>query len=82
VLDVLGEDRDRLDPLLHNTDADRAPRRPNYEYLPTEVTLELDGRALPGQTPRDLARELRELAADLLISRSSMESLLRAPSPT
>src|SRR5581483_2797552 len=37
----------------------------NSNVIPTEITVDLDGRILPGQTPPDLVRELEQLAGDL-----------------
>lgn len=78
VLDLFGEDGDRLDPLLHNTATPTVLRGgENTNVVPTEVTVELDGRVLPGQTPADLVRELRELipgVADFEIEREEPPS--------
>jgi acetylornithine deacetylase/succinyl-diaminopimelate desuccinylase-like protein len=74
VLKVLG-DRGRLfDPLLHNTVSPTIVRGGvARNVIPGEVSVELDGRLVPGQTPDDLLRELRALAggdAELEIVRS------------
>lgn len=66
VLDVFGEDGDRLDPLLHNTVTPTVLRGgESTNVVPTEVTVDLDGRVLPGQTPHDLVRELQQFAAGI-----------------
>ena len=65
LLGVLGERGALFDPVLHNTvsptvlDAGGA-----RNVIPAEVSVELDGRILPGQTPGDLLRELRDLAGE------------------
>jgi acetylornithine deacetylase/succinyl-diaminopimelate desuccinylase-like protein len=62
LLDLLGEDAASLDPLLHNTATPTILRGgESTNVIPTEMTVDLDGRVLPGQTPRDLVRELEEL---------------------
>jgi acetylornithine deacetylase/succinyl-diaminopimelate desuccinylase-like protein len=63
VLRLLG-DRGRLfDPLLHNTVSPTIVRGGvARNVIPGEVSVELDGRLVPGQTPEDLLRELRALA--------------------
>jgi acetylornithine deacetylase/succinyl-diaminopimelate desuccinylase-like protein len=65
LLTALG-DRGRLfDPLLHNTvSPTMLGGGGSRNVIPAEVSVELDGRILPGQTPDDLLRELRALAGD------------------
>ena len=64
-LDALGPAGETFDPLLHNTvNATVVQGGEKLNVVPSEVQLTLDGRLLPGQTPDDLARELRELAGD------------------
>ncbi len=66
LLDLFGKDADALDPLLHNTATPTVVRGgDSTNVVPTEVTLDLDGRVLPGQRPTDLVRELRRLAPGL-----------------
>jgi acetylornithine deacetylase/succinyl-diaminopimelate desuccinylase-like protein len=71
LLDLFGKDGDSLDPLLHNTATPTVlAGGGSTNVIPTEVSVELDGRVLPGQTPRDLVRELEGLvdgAADFEI---------------
>ncbi len=63
LLDLFGEDGDQLDPLLHNTATPTVLRGgESTNVVPTEITVEIDGRVLPGQTPSDLVRELELLA--------------------
>lgn len=62
LLDVFGRDGDALDPLLHNTATPTVVRAgESTNVVPTEVTVEIDGRLLPGQTPMDLVGELERL---------------------
>ncbi len=62
VLDLLGERGRTFDPLFHNTVSPtmlRASEKLNV--IPSECELGLDGRILPGCTPDDLLRELRQV---------------------
>ena len=62
LLDLFGKDGDSLDPLLHNMATPTVIRGgESTNVIPTEFTVDLDGRVLPGQTPRDLVRELEAL---------------------
>lgn len=62
LLDVFGKDGRSLDPLLHNTATPTVVRGgESTNVIPTEVTVDLDGRVLPGQTARDLLREVEQL---------------------
>ena len=59
LLDVLGQEGRDIDPLLHNTATPTiVAGGEDVNVIPTAVTLDLDCRVLPGQTPRDLLREL------------------------
>ena len=61
-LDELGEAGRKLDPLLHNTaNATMVSGGLKINVIPSEVTLDLDCRLLPGQTVEGLHRELRAL---------------------
>jgi acetylornithine deacetylase/succinyl-diaminopimelate desuccinylase-like protein len=60
VLDLIGERGATFEPLLHNTVSPtvlRASEKVNV--IPSEVSLRLDGRLLPGLGPDDMLRELR-----------------------
>jgi acetylornithine deacetylase/succinyl-diaminopimelate desuccinylase-like protein len=62
VLDLLGERVRTFDPLFHNTVSPtilRASQKINV--IPSEVSLGLDGRILPGYRPEDLLSELRQV---------------------
>ncbi|OPX91745.1 M20/M25/M40 family metallo-hydrolase [Pelotomaculum sp. PtaB.Bin117] len=51
-----------LDPLLHNTvNATIVHGGHKINVIPSEISLQLDGRLLPGCTPEDMVRELREI---------------------
>lgn len=65
VLDLLGDQGKQLDPLLHNTFSPtrvRGGRKINV--IPGKITLDLDGRLLPGYDRGDALRELRALLGD------------------
>ncbi|MEZ4727277.1 MAG: M20/M25/M40 family metallo-hydrolase [Caldilineaceae bacterium] len=56
-----------LDALLHNTvNATVVHGGFKTNVIPSEITLELDGRLLPGFTPDDVQRELAELLGEPL----------------
>ena len=62
LLDLFGKDGDSLDPLLHNMATPTVIRGgESTNVIPTEFTVDLDGRVLPGQTPQDLVSELEAL---------------------
>ena len=62
ILDLLG-DRGRIfSPLLHHTVSPNIIRGgEKYNVIPSEITVDLDGRLLPGYTPDDMLRELQSL---------------------
>jgi acetylornithine deacetylase/succinyl-diaminopimelate desuccinylase-like protein len=63
VLDFLGPVGAIFDPLLHNTvNATIVRGGEKGNVIPSEITVDMDGRILPGYTPDDLLRELRALA--------------------
>jgi acetylornithine deacetylase/succinyl-diaminopimelate desuccinylase-like protein len=63
---VLGKDAAPLDAILHNTATPTVIRGgESSNVIPTEITVDLDGRVLPGQTPANLVRELEDFAGDL-----------------
>ncbi|MGH2451340.1 MAG: M20/M25/M40 family metallo-hydrolase [Candidatus Limnocylindria bacterium] len=62
LLDLFGKDAASLDPLLHNTATPTVVRGgASTNVIPTEITVDLDGRIVPGQSPTDLVRELEAL---------------------
>jgi acetylornithine deacetylase/succinyl-diaminopimelate desuccinylase-like protein len=66
ILAVLKKDAAPLDVLLHNTATPIAvDSGKKTGEVPTEITVDFDGRVLPGQTPADLVHELKTLVGDL-----------------
>lgn len=62
VLDLLGESGRIFDPLLHNTvSATVLHGSDTINVIPGEISVELDGRLLPGFGPDDLIAELRNV---------------------
>jgi acetylornithine deacetylase/succinyl-diaminopimelate desuccinylase-like protein len=60
VLDHAGEVASLLDPLLHNTAVPTIVRAGEKEnVVPSEASVLIDGRLLPGQSPDDFLSELR-----------------------
>ncbi|HXR27979.1 MAG TPA: M20/M25/M40 family metallo-hydrolase [Solirubrobacteraceae bacterium] len=63
LLDVLGERGRVFDPLLHNTaSVTIVAGGEKINVIPGEVSVEIDCRLLPGQSPDDVFAELRALA--------------------
>lgn len=73
VLSVLGDKGEHLSASLHNTVSPTMVRGgEKVNVIPGEITLDLDGRLLPGFTPDDMLRELRALLGndiDLAVER-------------
>jgi acetylornithine deacetylase/succinyl-diaminopimelate desuccinylase-like protein len=64
-LDLMGERARMLSAILHNTVSPTILKTTEkFNVIPSEVTVVLDGRLLPGQTPSDLIRELRDLVRE------------------
>ena len=62
VLNVLGERGHVFDPLLHNTaNATVLHGSDKINVIPGEVSVELDGRLLPGLKPDDMIAELHQI---------------------
>jgi len=62
ILPLMSESASTFDPLLHNTvNATIIQGGDKINVIPSEITVKLDGRLLPGQTPDDMLRELRQL---------------------
>jgi acetylornithine deacetylase/succinyl-diaminopimelate desuccinylase-like protein len=62
VLNLLGESGHIFDPLLHNTVSATVLRGSDtINVIPSEISVDLDGRLLPGFGPEDLIAELRNL---------------------
>ena len=61
-LALLGDKGRAFDPMLHNTvNATIVRGGAKINVIPSEVTVEMDGRLLPGYTPTDMIAELRRL---------------------
>lgn len=64
-LRLLGERRRLFAPLLRNTvSATMVGGSSNFNVIPGEATVDLDGRLLPGFGPDDLIREVRAIGGD------------------
>ncbi len=65
-LDAMGAAGRIYEPLLHNTvNATVIGGGGKINVVPSEVTIDLDGRTLPGYGPAELAAELTDLLGDL-----------------
>jgi acetylornithine deacetylase/succinyl-diaminopimelate desuccinylase-like protein len=65
ILDLLGQRGEVLGPLLHNTVSPTVLHASDkINVIPSAVTVELDGRLLPGFTPDDMLAELHALLGD------------------
>ena len=65
VLDMLGDAGRIFDAQFHNTVSPTILHASDkINVIPGEVSVDIDGRLLPGQTPDDLVRELRDLLGD------------------
>ena len=65
MLDLLRSKGRAFDPLLHNTvNATIVRGGEKINVIPSAVTVELDGRLLPGYAPTDMIAELRRLVGD------------------
>lgn len=62
ILNIMGEQGNFFDPILHNTVNATIVRGGNkINVIPGEITLELDGRILPGFKASDMIKELQNL---------------------
>lgn len=65
LLNTLGERGRNFDPLLHNTVSPTILHgSEKVNVIPSEVSVELDGRLLPGYSPDDMIAELKQIAGD------------------
>lgn len=65
VLDALGPEGVRFDPLLHNTvNATIVQGGGKINVIPSAIEVMLDGRLLPGYDPEDMLRELRAVIGE------------------
>ena len=62
LLDLLGDQLRTMDPMLHHTVSPTIVRGgTKINVIPSEITLELDARLLPGYAPDDVIAELRPI---------------------
>ena len=62
---MLGSNADAIIPILHNTVSPTMLKASDkVNVIPSEVSIGLDGRLLPGFTPQMMQKELRELLGD------------------
>ena len=65
ILNLLGNIGEYIDPLLHNTvNATIVRGGDKINVIPAEVSVELDGRLLPGFSPEDMIKEVRQIIGD------------------
>lgn len=65
-LDAMGDPGHIYDALLHNTATATVIRGGDkFNVVPSEVTIDIDGRLLPGFQPEDLVQELAHLLGDM-----------------
>lgn len=65
ILNLLGDIGDSFDPLLHNTvNATIVRGGDKINVIPSEVSVELDGRLLPGLSPEDMIKDLHRIIGD------------------
>ena len=65
ILRLLGETNQYFDPLLHNTiNATIVRGGEKINVIPSEITVELDGRLLPGFSSDDMLTELKQLIGE------------------
>jgi acetylornithine deacetylase/succinyl-diaminopimelate desuccinylase-like protein len=65
ILNLIGEIGEYIDPLLHNTvNATIVRGGDKINVIPSEVSVELDGRLLPGFSPEDMIKEVRQIIGD------------------
>jgi acetylornithine deacetylase/succinyl-diaminopimelate desuccinylase-like protein len=65
VLDMLGDNGRLFDPLLHNTVTPTQLQGSQWvSVIPSEISVEVMGKPLPGYSPDDLIAELRSIIGD------------------
>ena len=78
ILDMMGDRARLFDAMLHNTVSPTILHGSDkINVIPAEVSVELDGRLLPGQTPEDMLRELRAIVGEDV----TLEVLRHDPGP-
>lgn len=65
VLKLLGKRGQGFEPMFHNAvNATVVHGGGKFNVIPSEITVELDGRLLPGFSPQDMIAELRQIIGD------------------
>ena len=65
ILNLLGDLGESFDPLLHNTvNATIVRGGDKINVIPSAVSVELDGRLLPGLSPEDMIKDLSQIIGD------------------
>ena len=65
ILNMMGQQGRTFDPLLHNTVSPTILRASDkINVIPAQVTLEMDGRLLPGIAPETMLEEVQSLVGD------------------
>ena len=78
LLAILGESGTFFDPMLHNTVSPTILHgSPSINVIPSEVSVDLDGRILPGFSPDGLIAEIRGIIGDA----AKIEVLTYSPGP-
>jgi acetylornithine deacetylase/succinyl-diaminopimelate desuccinylase-like protein len=78
ILRLLGNISQHFDPLLHNTiNATIVQGGKKINVIPSEITVELDGRLLPGFSSDDMLAELRQVIGEEV----ELELLRHEPNP-
>jgi acetylornithine deacetylase/succinyl-diaminopimelate desuccinylase-like protein len=78
ILSLLGDISQYVDPLLHNTiNATIVRGGEKINVIPSEITVELDGRLLPGFSSDDMLAELRQVIGEEV----ELELLKHDPNP-
>lgn len=79
MLNLLGDTGESLDPLLHNTvNATIVRGGEKINVIPGEVSVNLDGRLLPGFSPEDMIKDVRRIIGDQV----ELEIVRHEPGPT
>jgi acetylornithine deacetylase/succinyl-diaminopimelate desuccinylase-like protein len=65
ILNLLGNISEYIEPLLHNTvNATIVRGGDKINVIPGEISVELDGRLLPGFSPKDMIKEIHQIIGD------------------
>ena len=79
VVNILGENGRIFDAILHNTVSPTILHgSTKINVIPSEVTVELDGRLLPGYHPDDMIAELHQIVGDYI----EIDVVRHDPGPT